>query len=66
MKHFFTLSFLLLAASIIYAQDAQIKGTITDVETKEPLGGATVKVDRKFHSSFARRRTRHCGIVYRI
>ncbi len=47
MKKSFTLCWLLFAGiQFLFAQDAHVKGTITDIETKEPLTGATVKIDK--------------------
>ena len=45
MKKTFTLLFCIQAASTIFAQNAFIKGSITDLKTKETIVGASVVVD---------------------
>ena len=47
MKKAFTLlSILFIAVNFAMAQDAQIKGTVLDADSKEPLGGVIVKYDK--------------------
>lgn len=45
MKHLFTV-IALFAACCSYAQNAEISGTITDANSKEPLQGASVRYDK--------------------
>jgi outer membrane receptor protein involved in Fe transport len=47
MNKIFTLWLaMMMAANLILAQDAQIKGIILDSDSKDPLPGATVRVDK--------------------
>ena len=47
MKKIFTLFFLLIVtAKFITAQTAQIKGTVRDADTKDPIGSVNVKIDK--------------------
>src|ERR1019366_6776033 len=47
MKKIFTIVCLfLVTAKFASAQTAQIKGTVRDADTKEPIGGVNVKIDK--------------------